>query len=376
MLEHYWTEFQTQGDPLTLYRKKAWDRFNEIGFPESKAEAFQYINLKKLQFPKPAEKGTAAIPGVPENTVVFVDGFFEPSFSSAPFPVVCQPLGNAMRTYGLFLQSRLSRVLKEEADPFATLNIAFQGGGGFLYIPPNWEGSLNIVQCFTKNEMASPRLQIYLGRNARVALSQRSQGVGGFSNSALDAVLDEGACLSFTDRQEMSLSFQTIRASLKRDAHFKTVSLSKALRTSIRVQLLEENAETELYGLARLQDGNESHVHVLVEHIAPHTRSKQHFKNVLNGKSKSSFEGKIWVAKEAQKTQAYQLNNNLLLSAEAVANAKPNLEIFADDVKASHGATVGCLDAEQLFYLRSRGLPEEIAKEWLIEGFCREITDA
>jgi Fe-S cluster assembly protein SufD len=114
----------------------------------------------------------------------------------------------------------------------------------------------------------------------------------------------------------------------------------------------------------------------MVEHIAPHTRSRQHFKAILRDRSRSSFEGKILVRPEAQKTQAYQLNNHLLLSEEALSFAKPNLEIFADDVKASHGATVSQLNEEELFYFRCRGFPLVVAQEMLAEGFCNEILHA
>ena len=143
----------------------------------------------------------------------------------------------------------------------------------------------------------------------------------------------------------------------------------------MKVHLAEENSEAQLYGLARLHGETESHIHATVEHIAPHTRSRQHFKSVLQDRSRVSFEGKIRVLPAAQKTEAYQLNNTLILSDAASANAKPNLEIFADDVKASHGATVGQLDQEQIFYFRSRGLGLEQSKALLIHGFCKEILD-
>lgn len=370
-LEAYWTDLFDPTDPLALFRKKGWDRFEEIGLPRPKQEAFQYLSLKKLVFPQLAERKSHAME--PIQGLVFVDGFFEETFSQIPAPLVCLPLASAMRSYGLLLQSRLSKSLKEETDPFAALNGAFQGRGAFLYVPPKCKAALHLAQISTYDSMSSPRIHVYLGRNAELHLSQTSEGRSGFCNSFFDFVLDEGAKLTVQDAQDGQL--QSIRATLKRDSKFKAVFLGKQLRTSVKVQLAEENAEAEIYGLARNQGDEESHVHVLVEHIAPHTRSRQHFKTVLKEKSRFSFEGKIYVHPEAQKTEAYQLNNNLILSNEAVANAKPNLEIFADDVKASHGATVGQLDAEELFYLRSRGLSLEQAKEWLIEGFCKEILD-
>jgi len=370
MLETYWAELLNPKDPLVTYRKKGWDRFESIGLPKAKQEAFQYLT-KKLQFPKLAERKSLSMEAV--KGLVFVDGYFEESFSKVPNPMVCLPLENAVKSYGLFLQNRYASLLAGERDPFAALNGAFQGRGVFLYIPPKCKAALHLVQMHTCNDMTSPRLHIYLGRNAELDLTQISQGLSGFSNSAIDFVLDSGAKLSFLDRSEGH--FQAIRATLKRDSKLKSVHLGKMLRHSIQMELAEENSEAELFGLCRLNGDAESHVHVLMEHAAPHTRSRQHFKSVLREKSRFSFEGKIHVRPVAQKTEAYQLNNNLVLSDEASANSKPNLEIFADDVKASHGATVGQLDAEALFYLRSRGLGLEQARDWLIEGFCKEILD-
>lgn len=374
MLENYWADLLNPNDPIIKDRKKAWDRFESIGLPRPKQEAFQYLT-KKLTFPRPAERKTSPILSLDgsKEKLVFVDGFFEESLSKVPSPLVSLPFEVAFRSYGLFLQSRLAKILGQETDPFAALNGAFQGRGAFLYVPPKCKAALNLIQIYTSDEMASSRLHIYLGRNAQLHLTQTSQGKCGFSNNAVDFVLDSGAELSLIDHGEGH--FQAIRSTLKRDSKLKIVLLGKNLRTSIRTELAEENAEVELYGLAVLDGDAESHFHVNVEHEAPHTRSRQHFKSVLKEKSRFSFEGKIHVHPSAQKTEAYQLNNNLILSEEAIANAKPNLEIFADDVKASHGATVGQLNEEELFYLRSRGLGLEQAREWLIQGFSKEILD-
>lgn len=371
MLEHFWTDLANPKDPLINYRKKGWDRFEAIGLPRPKQEAFQYLT-KKLSFPKLAERKPVS-EVKPVLGMTFVDGFFEESLSQIPSPLVCLPLDLAIRTYGLFLQSRLTKILDLETDPFAAMNGAFQGRGSFLYVPPKCKAALHWVQKYTDKDMASPRLQIYLGREAELKLTQTSQGVSGFSNVALDVVLDSGASLKLIDESEGD--FEAIRATQKRDSKLKIVLLGKRLRTSLKIQLAEENSEAELFGLARLKGDDESHIHATIEHIAPYARSRQHFKSVVKDKSRFSFEGKIYVHPEAQKTEAYQLNNNLILSDEAIANAKPNLEIFADDVKASHGATTGTLNEEELFYLRSRGLKLEEAKEWLIAGFCKEMTD-
>lgn len=378
-LETYWEEQIDPKDLLFNARKKSWDHFLELGLPRPKQEAFQYLPLSKLQFPKPAERKTLSLAPAQTPRIVFVDGFFEESLSHLPSPLVCLPLDQAMRTYGLFLQNRLAKTLKEEKDPFAVLNGALQGRGAFLYAPPKFrlETPIEVVHHFTGVGFVSPRLEVYLGRMARLELIQSYTGNPSFCNLAIESSLDEGSELIFTDLQERQAQFfEAVRATQKRDSRFVFRAFTQGApisRTSMKVLLAEENSETLLQGLWSLTGDLQNHIHATVEHAAPNTRSRQHFRGVLREKSRSSFEGKIFVRPIAQKTEAYQLNRNLVLSDEASAHAKPNLEIFADDVKASHGATVSQLDAEELFYLRSRGLDLDEAKKWLVNGFCSEL---
>lgn len=394
LLESYWQERIDPKDPVIAWRKKAWQHFlDKGGLPQQKQEAFQYVPLQKLNFPKPAcqkEPLSSAwesvlLPECKESYLLFVDGFFIPSLSRIPEKLICQPLEKAFRSYGSFLQARLTKSLKEEKDPFALLNAALQGSGAFLYVPPKTLDLpfLQIVQVFTRSVMSHPRLEISIGRGSQCRIIQTAfaQEDHFLSNQGVEATLEEGAQLFFYDQQslpETALSFQSFRSLCKKDSRLQTLSFTKGAqiaRNSLRVQLLEENAEAFIGGLWNLERERQSHVHALIEHLAPHTRSRQHFKGVLKDKTVSSFEGKIFVKPIAQKTEAYQLNNNLILSEQATANAKPNLEIFADDVKASHGATVSQLDAEQLFYLRSRGLSQEEAHQWLLKGFYQEMID-
>ncbi|MBX7066403.1 MAG: SufD family Fe-S cluster assembly protein [Parachlamydiales bacterium] len=368
MLEEIWGSLLDPKDPLINYRKKGWSQFESIGLPKPKQEAFQYLT-RKWAFPKLAIRKTLARE---PNGIVFVDGFFDETLSLVPAPIVCMGLDQAMRPYGLFLQNRFATTLGKEKDPFAALNGAFFGNGAFIYVPPKCEAVLHLKHIYSGDEMASPRIHIYLGRESKLKLTQETEGKSGFSNTVIDWVLDSGSNAVFIDRANGDM--QALRANLKRDSRLKMVLLGNTLRTSVRVELMEENSEALLLGLATLED-QEAHIHAHVEHIAPNARSRQHFKSVLKGKSRFSFEGKIYVHAEAQKTESYQLNNNLILSEDSVAYAKPNLEIFADDVKASHGSTTGQLDEEELFYLRSRGLSLEAAREWLIAGFCKEIAD-
>ncbi|OGN63720.1 MAG: Fe-S cluster assembly protein SufD [Chlamydiae bacterium RIFCSPHIGHO2_12_FULL_49_9] len=383
--------FQTlPKDLLQEIRKKAWSRFSEVGLPKPKQEAFQYLPLQKLEISEPSLRKVISkeeilphiLPECKNSHLVFVDGFFEEDLSISS--LICQPLDQAMKSYGLFLQNRLKSSLKTEKDPLALLNSALQGKALFLYAPPQTspEEKIQILHYTTDSRSTFPRIQLYLGKNAKVSLVQTSFSKvdKGFSAPLIDAALDEGASLSFCDFSELPANFQqfqAFRASLKRDSKLKTLTFTEGSliwRSSLEVAL-EENGEAELLGLSYLKGSRQAHIHALVEHMAPSARSRQHFKAVLDDEARSSFEGKIFVRPAAQKTVAYQLSNHLLLSDLASANAKPNLEIFADDVKASHGATTSQLDEESIFYLRSRGLSKIQAKRYLTLGFCKEITD-
>jgi Fe-S cluster assembly protein SufD len=173
-----------------------------------------------------------------------------------------------------------------------------------------------------------------------------------------------------------SWAFTNVRATLRKESSYKLLTYtrgSKSVRQDYQFSLLGEGALVELKGLAELSGQRQAHTSVLVDHQAPHTRSQQLYKQILTDAAQGSFMGKILVQPLAQQTQAYQLNKNLILSPRAQSFSKPNLEIFADDVKASHGATVSQLDEAQLFYLKTRGLSDDEARALLISGFSKEI---
>ncbi len=203
-------------------------------------------------------------------------------------------------------------------------------------------------------------LQLIIGQEASLQLICSS-------NVTFDLQLEERASLELIQLSQM----ESLNATLQASSHFKSVHIMPGGSTDYRVTLAGEHASAELAGLWFLK---ESHTTVSIDHQKPHTYSNQNFKGVLDGVNHSSFEGKILIRKEAQKSQAYQKNHNLLLSETAKATTKPHLEIFADDVKASHGATVGQLNEEHLFYLKSRGFSHEMACNLQIYGFVQEIT--
>jgi Fe-S cluster assembly protein SufD len=392
-------EERTQ-DPLKTFRAKSFQKLTEMGLPSRSHEAFRYVPLREFYLSsfQPATVDTldrsdiaeAVLPECQHSHLVFVNGSFSLELSditALPKQIILSSLKEASLTHGSFLQSYLTRTLKEEKDPFALINLALHESGAFMYLPPKLEVEplLQWIYVTTgkESQLALPRIHMALGAHSqlRTVITHYKKGAASsWTAPALELSLEEGADLSLFQfpQEETAWQFESMRAQLKKNAKFQSLSLmlgAKAVRQSYRIELQGENSEVHLNGLSVLGGGNTAHTHATVEHQAPHTRSMQKFKGILADHSQSSFEGKIFVCPEAQKTEAYQVNHNLLLSQGAIAYSKPNLEIFADDVKASHGATISQLDEEQLFYLKARGIKPEAAKRLLTQGFCREMIN-
>lgn len=395
-LETLQTQFASLEANEGLYKlqKSAYERLLQIGLPQKKQEAFQYVHLRELyasSFTLPIQASLPSkdeilpfiLPECASSHLVFVNGIFIPELSILPAGLIVMPLAKGLLSYQTFLQSRLGTAVREEKDPFALLNLAFASQGVFVYLPPKNKlaAPLQCLHLITqKGVMASPRFHLFVGRESEMKLISTFHPLAeGWINSVLDVMVEEGARVeqvSILLEESRSWLFDAVRATLKRDSFLQTLSVSrgaKSHRQSFDVSLTGENAEAALNGTWLLGSDYSAHAHVLIEHEAPHTRSRQLFKGVVDEISQSSFEGKIYVHPVAQKTEAYQLNNNLILGERAQAFSKPNLEIFADDVKASHGATIGQLDANALFYLKTRGIPESLATRLLVRAFCQEI---
>lgn len=398
-------QLYTESDPadgLKAIRARFWDHFLEIGLPTRSKESYQYLPLRELyagSYSKAVdieeivqEKVEVEIyPECKDSFVVLVNGKLRSSLSNlsgVPRPIVLSSLSQAMRTYGSFLQNRWSKTLKEETDPFAALNGAIHSEGAFLYIPPKLrvERPIQILNIIDSKSPAVlfPRVQIFVGAQSEATFLSTNATFSGadfWINQVHDLAIEEAAICEFIHLASAPASawhFSAMRAQLKKRARLQSISLtkgSKSVRQDFRVNLMGEDAEAAIASLCELKEHAAAHAHVFMEHTAANCRSKQLFKGVVEGHARSSFEGKIYVHPEAQKTDAFQLNNHLILGPHAMANSKPNLEIFADDVKASHGSTVGQINAEDLFYFKTRGLPEEVAKKLLLEGFNREIID-
>ncbi|WP_226996190.1 Fe-S cluster assembly protein SufD [Candidatus Protochlamydia sp. W-9] len=392
-----------QGDPLQKARQKAWSQFLERGLPTKQSEAYRYIKLRHLfsqnyEFPKEEsitkdQIASLVYPECQHSFLVFINGQFCSEFSETknlPSQVIISTLQEANQTFGTFFNNYWSKSLKEENDSFALINSALHHQGAFIYIPPKTIVEipiqiLHLVQAQGQLLMLMPRINVCVGAQAEVkfvsSIHQKSMN-GYFINQVTDFLVEDQAYVHYTqilnEEHVQAWHFEAVRAHLKKQSTFKTVCITEGgmtVRNDYHISLSGENAEVLLNGISMLEDKREVHTHIFIDHQAPNCRSYQLFKAVLNDFSRSSFEGKIMVRQKAQKTEAFQLNNNLLLSDHAHADSKPNLEIFADDVKASHGATVGQLDAEQLFYMKTRGFPEMAAKNLLIYGFAEQVIE-
>jgi Fe-S cluster assembly protein SufD len=333
------------------------------------------------------------LPECKNSLLVFINGYFQPELSQTsalPKKMIICKLSEAMRTYGPLLTNQWTRSNKDEVDPFVALNGATHSDGAFVYMPPHVVCEepvqlLYIVDAPDQNALILPRLHLFAGSQSSikmVATNRTLSGQGYCINQVTEVSLEENAHVHLSQinlpAADDIYHFDAVRAFLKRDSTFRTVALthgSMSIRNDYRISLFGENSHACLNGVWTLNDKREAHSHVLMEHIAPNCTSNQLFKGVLYDFSHSSFDGKIVVEQAAQKTNAFQLNNNLLLSDGAKAESSPNLKIYADDVKASHGATIGQLPEEELFYMRTRGLTEKDAREILVAGFCQEVYD-
>lgn len=386
-------------DALCSLRQLAWKKFQELGMPDRTQDAFKYVSFNKLHTlainqacntPEIDKKyfESAILPESKHSYFLFINGCFHPNLSdlsALPPQIRILSLSEALHSHKAFLQNHLQQQIEKEKDPFAALNLALHTNGLFVYIPPKivMNAPIQCLHIVTEEvSFTAPRMQIVTGAHTQTkwifsCLDHKSDAY--LSLPLLDFTLEEAAevyVYSVEYHKECRWNFSTLRATLKKNASFNTVHLTAGgmvSRLNAQVCLKEKNSKTQLKGLFNLYLKATAHCHLTVEHKAPDTSSLQHFKGILNDLSRSSFEGKIKVDSEAQGTRAYQLNNNLLLSPQSIANSKPNLEIFADDVKASHGATVSQLSKDQLFYLETRGLSPIEAREMLLSAYAQEI---
>jgi Fe-S cluster assembly protein SufD len=377
--------------------------FASQGFPTTRQEAWKYTNVEpvvsrpfglangEIKSLHSAEILTNAFVEADAPSLVFVNGVYAPALSSIqrlPNGVRLGNLSQLLNNTDAALASQLGRHANYRCKAFVALNTAFMDDGAVVVISPGCRVSqpIYLVYASSANErpiVSYPRTLILLGAGSEVSIVESYIGVNGgtyFCNAVTELI---GGCDAFAQhyrlQREGSDAFHmgTFAASLDRGCHLTAhaITLSGALvRNDVHVSLDGEGAECVLNGLYLGADKQHIDNSTEIEHAKPRARSLELYKGILDGASHGVFNGKIVVHKDAQKSDARQTNRNLLLSADAVVNTKPQLEIYADDVKCSHGSTIGQLDPDALFYLRSRGLGPDEARSLLSFAFASDIV--
>jgi Fe-S cluster assembly protein SufD len=390
---------------LDAIRRGALEDVRRDGIPTSHHEAWRYTSLKPL-----AEQGFSRqkalareitrddltgilVPDFRAHRAVLVNGSFDPELSSLealPAGVRAGSLRSVLRQDPDALAGHLNRLAVQNATPFSALNTAGLEEGFVLLVDAaaRIEQPIEILHLAVGTDapgLAQPRHLAVLGRGSRAQIVERYTSIGEplyCTNSVLELVLGEEAVLSHDRIQTESpnaFHLTGLFLSQSTGSRYRGVNLGLGgawSRTDLVVRFEGPHAQCDLQGLYLAGDKQLVDYHLDVDHRVPQCSSRERFKGILHGKGRAVFDGRIQVARDAQKTDAHLSNNNLLLSRSAEVDTKPQLEIFADDVKCSHGTTVGQIEPEALFYLRSRGLSEPMARRMLCLGFAGEIIDA
>ena len=390
---------------LSSTRQDALDQFYQLGFPTTRDEDWKYTRvsaIEKRQFAPSHVASTSQdlsdlsqflIPGLECSLLAFVDGVYMPALSSiAPLPndVSIEPLSRALERAPEVIEDHLGRHLPAYSSGFSALNTAFVNEGAYIHLGANARLNQPVLLLFvsTTNDqelISHPRVLIVAepGSDATVIEKYASQGDSNvyFNNVVTEVSIGENANIhhyKIQDESRKAFHIATLEVRQAKAAQFVShcVSLGGQLvRNDINTDL-DEHSVCELNGLYVANGRQHMDFHTRVDHRAPHTTSKEFYKGILDGRARGVFNGRVYVHPDAQKTDAQQSNKNLLLSRDAEIDTKPQLEIYADDVKCAHGATVGQLDDNMVFYLRSRGIDEAAARGLLTYGFASEVIDA
>ena len=391
-------------------RLAGMEHFKRLGLPGPRDEDWLYTNVTPLaggafpparasQYPPTSLAAHRFALGFEKSPrLVFLNGRYEASLSylsELPAGVELESFWASRDADGVLPADGFTTVADMSRHPFVALNTAFIADGVRLKIPAGVvvERPIQVLYLHTPSPRpvaVHPRIMVLAGENSECTFVERYgiDCIGALAagtcltNAVTEFVLERGAKVravrvQHEGTQTYHIGYTGVRQA--RDSHFRSTALSLggALdRHEIRVALDEPGAECDLHGLYVIGGNEHCDNHTVIEHKVPHGRSGQLYKGIIGGAARGAFTGKVVVAPHAQKTVAHQANHNLLLSHEAVADTRPQLEIYADDVKCAHGATIGRLDPESLYYLRSRGIGPREARNLLVHAFASEITEA
>jgi Fe-S cluster assembly protein SufD len=390
---------------LSPLRSAAIATFSELGFPTLRDEDWRFTNvapIAALPF-QPARAAAvngaeskmlseAAFATLPGCRLVFVNGFFSQKLSrieKIPNGARVENLSAALAKDSALIEKHLGKYAATKDNAFAALNQAFFTDGAFISIPAGI-AIADPIQLFyissakQNGETIQPRNLIIAGANSKATIIESylsTSEAASFTNAVTEIFAGDNAAIEHIKLQDETANafhMATIAGEFGRASNVNVHSFAlgaKLSRNNIRTKLAGEGLECILNGLYLTRNEQLADHHMIVEHAQPHCASHEYFNGILDDKSKGVFHGRIYVHPIAQKTDAKQTNKNLLLSDDATADTKPQLEIYADDVKCTHGATIGQLNAESIFYLRARGIPENVARRMLIHAFAGEIVE-
>ncbi len=390
-----------QGAWLTDHRWSAAMRFSDLGFPDKREEAWRYTSIEGLleqgfitsdsdSEVVGAEFEQHFLHGPTAGRVVFVDGTFQPALSDTHIPGVrVSNLRTAMETSDLEILKSVGTLSGPGTHGFSALNMATMRDGALIRVGggSRLDAPIDLISISTSSASGRtmrPRHLIVLERGAEAMLVERYLSLhegAYFNNLVCEVLLEEGASLIHQRVQQESESayhLADLHIELQADASYRGVNLAMGgawSRTMISNCFAAPGASCELHGLYLAGEGQLVDFHLDVDHAVPGCDSRENFRGILHGNGRAVFDGRILVQEQAQKSSAHLSNANLMLSRRAEVDTKPQLEILADDVLCSHGTTVGQIDPQALFYLRSRGLSEERARRLLCLGFASEILE-
>jgi Fe-S cluster assembly protein SufD len=385
-------------------RTSAIKNFENKGFPTKKEEAWKYTSLNSVLkndfsvFPK--RENSIEFKDVKQfflheidtYKLVFVDGKFSSFLSSTTHEGIDVCLLSSVLTkpkYKMVLDTYFNQIASKD-ESLTSLNTAFAQEGAYINIPKSKvaDKPIEIIHFSTGNEsalMVQPRNLIIVGENAHVQIIERHQSLNSnpvLTNSVTEIFAQKRAIVDYykiqNDEQTANLIDNTY-ISQKQESRVAVHTFSfggNITRNNLNFYHFGERIDSTLKGITIIGDKQHVDHYTLVNHATPNCESHQNYKTILGGSSTGVFNGKIFVEKEAQKTDAFQQNNNILLSDKATINAKPQLEIFADDVKCSHGCTIGQLDERAMFYMQQRGIPQKEAKALLLYAFSNEVIES
>lgn len=404
-LDHYQASFERlqqrseAGAWLNDLRQGAMTHFSGEGFPTTRHEEWKYTNVKPIADIRFGEAAAdQSLEGLERHKYQGASSFVSvvngvcakvPLAKELPQGVVVCSLKQALKEHAALVEPFLGQVAKSADNTFLALNTAMISDGLFVYVPENTTLAVPIEAIFSSsaNETPSvsyPRNLYVLGRGAKATVIETYLGDHDcryLTNSASEIVLQANASMEHIKvglEGPAAYHVATIEVQQARDSRFTSRSFSfggKLVRNDINSSLHEEGAECDFQGLYLATGTQHVDHHTAIDHRVAHCKSSEVYKGVLSGQAEGVFNGKVYVRKDAQKTVADQSNKNLLLSPDATINTKPQLEIFADDVRCTHGATIGQLDSESVFYLRSRGLSDVQARAILVRAFAHEVID-